>query len=145
MFYTIIPPVVLFSGCGVLVRPTSHYDSDIFWSIEACHRHCPKSFRDEGGYHIVNIVNITRGSHHMMFNHSECGLSSYHVLRFRSIPREAGSRPEPSVQPSVKREQPATEIFLFDLDFNHSHSLGARNPRHPRSFLSFLPALHSHV
>ena len=27
------------------------------WSIEACHRHCPKSFRDEGGYHIVNIVN----------------------------------------------------------------------------------------
>ena len=27
------------------------------WSIEACPRHCPKSFRDEGGYHIVNIVN----------------------------------------------------------------------------------------
>jgi hypothetical protein len=28
-----------------------------FWSVEACSRHCPKSFRDEGGYQIVNIVN----------------------------------------------------------------------------------------
>ena len=34
----------------------------VIWSIEACSKHCPKSFRDEGGYQIVNIVNNTTGT-----------------------------------------------------------------------------------
>ena len=29
----------------------------VIWSVEECPRHCPKSFRDEGGYQLVNIVN----------------------------------------------------------------------------------------
>ena len=29
----------------------------VIWSVKACSKHCPKSFRDEGGYQIVNIVN----------------------------------------------------------------------------------------
>jgi hypothetical protein len=36
----------------------------VIWSVEACSRHCPKSFRDEGGYQIVNIVNNNNNHHH---------------------------------------------------------------------------------
>jgi len=53
---------VLFQGCRMLVQLTSYHDS--FWSIEACSRHCSKSFRGEGGYQIVNIVNKPWGWTH---------------------------------------------------------------------------------
>ena len=51
LFQAVTPVIVLLLGCGVLVQLTSCCGSFIL--VKAC-RHCPKSFRDKGGYHIVN-------------------------------------------------------------------------------------------